>query len=661
MGITHLAGGLGKNITDIVKGGGCPHPYNPLKGYNRLQYFSLKSVYSSTYATAMSGVVHDGGYVNFMPTEVFGSDRYYVRDNGHDGRDLPTSPPYTGEGGLVNFSAVGNFPYTLNAGELGVPNTHENFCDNYLNITNQIEVVEMPVKYSGPLSETLSHITEDSYIEKDVDGYYTYYLFRPNFSMDITPKNTGIEVNKTGNLMEFAVLKQHFLKCQYGQIYLEINDFVLTNQSDLYDVCFNISVNNEALTNWTSFSRYDYGVAHSLADDGDLISTNNNNYPVKIIRSNQFGDGTNKKIVIWLNIDKVKGEDFWVYMTIGMRPSELMQTRYMQYPNPADGDSTYIASNCHIPSTDCIFKFKSANFKIKKNADPVDCLPVFWPTAGFRNIHLITAPTLGSKFIGGCGRLDIQNVWATFPPVNLIGGVEPISLRESQLKIGQVPGYAPRYYWADMLLKVNDDLKDETYKLRLPRFSNCTRYSYDNVTYPAAPYQPSSETYVLRVYAAPVAHPSYFKEDWEGRAVLLGTYTLSELGVSYNDNLEQAVGSVYFEYGQGLTDLSSARVVDIDGGLVTSCTVDTGVEDRFIILVLMKSGYGMLDRFTEEDAGASPVYHYAELFTHSEYSMSNYNPDTASNNEIRNLGCMLYQAPQIIDKTEESLEENYYI
>ena len=152
MAITLLYGSLSKNITDIVKGGGCPKIKPPNKKYSVLRYFSRKK---DDAIAGIGGVVGDGGLYQYNSGFVL---------NGIDLLFL-SNYRYTG-----NMSLSGNIPYTVSDAFLGNRNS--------LNICNQREIID-PSYSVQSINDSADHSIcnierENDVIEKDVDGYYNY-------------------------------------------------------------------------------------------------------------------------------------------------------------------------------------------------------------------------------------------------------------------------------------------------------------------------------------------------------------------------------------------------------------------------------------------------------------------------------------------------------
>lgn len=371
MTITHLYGSLSKNITDIIKGGGCPDIKDPMKRYNVLKYFSRQRC---DFLPAIGGVVGDGGMADTFahygePVEVSPTTvkyKYTLRNINLNTPDLELDtnyvpPPYE----PFNFQGGGRF----------------------LNISNFREVTSNTIQYlyptviSEPFNSTYSdtikiedddnaivcHIVNDNEVRAKTGDYYEYNLLKTNHTMDITPAGTETPVSKTADLMEFVFLHVDIPPCKEGDLYIELEDTDITGSTTndwlVYFYYWESNRNENNISN-----HLDNG-SGLMSDNADLRYLDNDNEPVGVARISRLAGQVDNKFVLWLNRFKAKGERFSVNILIGLNPEEL-RNDYTHIVNETFG----AVSNVDVPyqntknetPTDLVLKFSKASVKIKK-------------------------------------------------------------------------------------------------------------------------------------------------------------------------------------------------------------------------------------------------------------------------------------------------------
>lgn len=648
MAITLLYGSMSKNITDIVKGGGCPKIKPPNKNMSVIRYFS--KVVLSTH-TGEEGVCGDGGHYNQSGVSPYGSNATFQSE---------TSAAIFSQ---FFYEAIGfNFqnPYaTLKNGQgTALETFHE--TSKALNISNQKEVAI----YANGAGTVQNIELANDVIEKDGSGYYNYDLYKANQTRSIINASTQLETSQTGELMEFVYLHTFLPKCREGDIYLELHDFDLTgtttNDYLIYFYYWESTRDNPnigtALLNTELFA----------SSSGGLLLTPNN-VLVKCVKASELkGTGTNKKLIIWLNRLKTKGEKFGVNVAIGFSPQEVRKDEFVYL---------YSGTNTHVtndPISDIVFKFKNAIIKTKKTGETINCTPICYPSYAFKNLE-------GSTFNAvtvSAYKIKIQLLNSSNQPVNNIGATGATGTHHgpknggadaSQSWIteaaadGRLAGLdqklgMPSMHFADGILSqftmtrfyiCNTALvSGQTYTMRMPNFTDLfgqkisqgqTSFSY-STTKSCFPYDPVTRTgymdvydsfptdYTIKVYAGDEPLLSGGQAMWQtmlDSLVLLKTFTAAELGASFveinsgsayelasavADSTSLIVGSPYYHTEKAYIKKNKYRYFTFDGGVLP-------LYPCHFYIVLCKDGidiknisYGVTVDTSE--AGGDPAYYY---------------------------------------------------
>lgn len=639
---TLLNGSLSQNITDIVKGGGCPAIPKPFKRHSVIRYFSR---FRSVAEPLVDGVVGDGGiyYIASESTPI----NYYNN---------------------INLNA--KFPFTASI-------THGddvNGKDNYLNISNQTEMVAR-----ADLVNTIQNIERaDSRITVDMSGYYNYYLFRPSYTQNIIIAGTETPVSKTANLMEFVYLHAKIPKCKSGELYIEIEDFditgTITNDHFMY-VYYWETVRDASTT------------ADALADSAksgtypNILDTHNGNAPIKIMNlSDLQGTGTNKKLVIWLDRQKLPSENIAVHVAIGFKPNDLVsKAGYTQ----------------DLPS-DIIFKFKKATIKIDKTKNGLIAVtPMAFPNYGYKNLkddtyaewreaspHFITmpmqyitsagnvGPDLGLNpitsvgFPRGGARGDNLSWWSgvsrysgTYPSgLNVGSGNEfftgPGKTAVENTYIGNtMHSISILKFFQTSLQTIN---ATGTYRIKLPWLGDPNRYKLNAGSFAA------DSDFEFKVYAGAqltTASGDYWPnyQALVDSFVLLGTYTAAQLGGGFITNSVTPSNLGFYKNNY-------ARYCEFDGADIpivgTVCFYLALTKVGEDLKTLSYTVYGALPYATGHDDNyyqnqwcqVKPQYAIDVLFDAGINSSKIY----------LNYDAMVYQPPQIIDKTAKPTAEKYF-
>jgi hypothetical protein len=565
MAITHLYGSLSKNITDIVKGGGCPEIKPPYKRYSVLRYFS-KLVHDSI--AGATGAVGDGGIFNHTGQGVFASSDTFngKASNGsweqfvYETYNLNLNAPVVSGGGIANEYRGLQSNSEIFHGEL-----------NALNICNQKEIVPITSMENSIHNIELAN----DIIEKDVDGYYNYNLLKKDHTMDIIPAGASVPVSKTADLMEFVYLHSFIPKCRSGELYLELIDFNLTG-----------TVTNDYLIHiyyWEDTSdSADIATALRnrnalLADSDDFLSTDNENILVKVLKSSDLqGTGTDNKLIVWLNKLKTTQEKFGVNVLIGFSPQEVRRDEAV---------TLYDASRVVVTTDQCadiILKFKNANIRTKKMSTSINSLPICYPSFGFKDLD---GGTLGGVVVStydikiqllNSSNIPVNNYGApgatgTYHGIKNGGADASNSFLTEAISYSSAPGYGnwlgfPSMFFLDGKLAQFSIVKffcipaalnpADTYIMRLPNTTDIfgqkinvrgTSYNYDTVK-DCFPYDPVTRTsymhsydsfptdYSIKIYAGDDVYTSggypLYKDFVDG-LTLIKTLTPTEMGQSF--------------------------------------------------------------------------------------------------------------------------------
>lgn len=658
MGFELLRGSLSKNILDLTKSAGCPAIPLPFKNHSVIRYFSRMQ---STAVSAKSGVVGDGGWY-FLPDPLnMTSFNYYANIN------LNAKFPFTA---LVTF---------------GDNVEGEN---NYLNICNQKEFIS----YSD-YSNTIQNIEKaDDIIEADMDGYFNYYLYRPNYTQDIIIAGTDTPVSKTAELMEFVYLHAQVPKCKTGELYIEIENFeitgTITNDHFIYvyywETLLDSSTIEGALSDDDHSGTYPY-----------ILDTNNLNAPVKIMNlSDLQGEGTNKKLVIWLDRLKTPGERLAVHVAIGFKPQDFRKDN-IGYNS--------VAKSTDLPS-DIIFKFKKAIIKIDKTKNNlIGASPLPFPDFGYKDLlddtyanwatypHLITIPMQYMTSAGNVGPDAGLNTITSLSYPN--GGAQgdnlgwysalygyqasPNYLSSAYFCINEFTNGAGKtsietIYEANVLHSVTmlkfyqvsgQEFNDsETYRIKLPWLGDPHKFKVNTTSFL------SPDDFEFKVFAGSVletASGDYWPlyQDLIDSLVLLGTFTASELTGGFitmnSGSALTAVGSPFAGIEEGLNKDNYARYCEFSGSLIPS------VGRVCFYIAMSKVGEDFRD-LTYAVSGTEPLptgyndtlYQKAGCQIKPQYAIDNH--FSSYGGVFINYDSMIYQAPQIIDITAQPTAEKYF-
>lgn len=389
--ITHLKGSLSQNITDITKGGGCPKIKSVFKNYNVLRYFSRVKDDTSAF---VGGVVGDGGniqidgyerqFINtaartFTPSNYTHGARFEANLSLHSKfLSFPLSndtPPAHGAGNPYNTQGNGNYLNICNMREIVTPSG---------GTTSKFETAESyPNKYykefflNDEADNTICNIeSSNRLIEKDIDGFYNYKLYAKNHTMDIIKAGTETPISETADLMEFVSLRFTTKKCQHGQLYIELIDFDLVGaifpDYMVHFYCWETETENRNLSD-----EFQHDV------HPEMLATNNGNEPIKSVRLSDIkGKGNGKKMIIWINRLKAKGETFTINVLIGLKPQDLRRDGkdtldYTDLSNPIVWTQTKYETLDNLT-----LKFKNIRVKYKKTRDAARNYPMPHPCYG---------------------------------------------------------------------------------------------------------------------------------------------------------------------------------------------------------------------------------------------------------------------------------------
>lgn len=694
MGFTHLRGSLAQNISDITKGGGCPKIKSPMKNYSVIRYFSRKQ--NSDYPN-QTGVVGDGGWKFKTDTDgsygtieeiLFLSNNYYCSN-----LNLNTKVPFN--------------DVLLEGEDLAGEN-------NYLNICNQKELVSQT-----EFDNTVCNIERaNDVIEADGSGYYNYYLYKPNHTMNIIKAGEESPTSATAELMEFVYLHAKIPNCRYGELYLEIENFEIvgsiTNDHFVYfyywESARDYQLTEDALGDEIYFDDYP-----------DLLDTNNGNIACKILTlSDLQGQGTDKKLIVWLNKQKSKGESLSINVAIGFKPQDLRKD-IMYFDDPY---GSIAAGNPEVVTTDeppqIIFKFKQARLKIDHTVNGlINSEPISWPTLGYVELdgetdaeyssdlddnHKIRIPIMALSSIdeavtimtpANVTRFGIPNGEATtlfgadrweFGYSFLPSNTSTISLRHHQLNDVTL------YYSALCFFKTLANFDDaQTYRIKLPMFNDAWKYkaNYALSGY-ISPYEywqlTTSDDFVIRIYAGEEltirSGKSYAEyKDLVDSFVLLQEFTPSQIcgGMTiynsgqdiYHDigsGLEPNYASPYHYQTESLKKRNYARYIEFLGSEVShlpkACFY--ALIERVGTSIKTVSYSKQIEDTFAYPVGWSPLTNVslqqAGIDEYTEYAIRH---KTAvafdSEAEYRNYDSMIYQEPQIIDITASPAAEKYFL
>lgn len=695
MAITHLYGSLSKNITDIVKGGGCPEIQPPNKRYSVLRYFSRMK--NDTYAS-ISGVVGDGGYFNNSG------------DNPERSGNYQPNFFYT----PININLNDNIPHVAGTFPSGtfVGN------NNILNICNRRELISgTDDDYINDDNSTFSiqniELANDV-IEKDVDGYYNYNLYKKAHTMDITPAGTSTPVSKTAELMEFVYLHAYIAACRTGELYIEIEDFDLTGATtnDYLIYCYYWETTRDKSSIADAFRN----VNNYLSSNANLLLTDQSNTCCKVFKlSDVKGTGTDNKLIIWLNKNKTRNEKFAVNCLIGLCPQELRRDEQASCPNSTDTYPVISYDECD----DIIFKFKKATIKNKKFATTINNQPMAFPDFGYKNLTsnaysndddnitmIIHSLNASGAAVGNYLAWGDTPVAHGIPNTGIVAGAD--TWRNSVLYSGWTFSEQQPYmrYTGSVIdsfciykfFRTSASLDDsQTYILKLPNITNPMIYkiAINGASYGGGSFfydviaAPSSD-YVIRVYAG---DDLYYNTggnlprwaDLIDSLILLQTFALTDLtdgavvcnsGEDYEaydvmTGVDPVIGTPFYGDEETRTKKNKYKYVSFAGS-----TLSALVDPFCFYISIEKTGepiksisYGTSVQsslyfptgFTKPASADTPAFMEVANFTVIQDYVRPVAEGGADSAVYKNYGCMLFKAPQIIAKTATPTAENYFV
>ncbi len=677
--ITHLRGSLSKNITDIVKGSGCPKIKTPIRNYSVLRYFSRQT--NATYG-AVSGVIGDGGHV-------------------YNGVSSGTSAVYS-----FNPETHDNPHFNLN---LSYPDDAPNISNfhgqrNYLNIWNLSEVVGV-----APTGTIQNIELANDIIERDGSNYYNYNLYKKSHTMDITPAGSSTPVSKTAELMEFVYLHSFIPRCRAGELYIEIEDFDLTGATtnDYLIYCYYWETTSDYTTIGTALENTnDY-----LSANANLLLTDQGNTCCKVFKlSDVKGTGTDNKLIIWLNRLKTKSEKFAVNVLIGLKPQELRRDEITYLVSPGyTTDQVIEYDECD----DIIFKFKKATIKNKAFATSINNQPMAFPDFGYKNLYLNTFADDNHYIEIPIHGLDIDNNATAYTnPTTVFGppnGGALVAVGDTwRFQENYIPLTSSYDNTLSPFIRYSDSVVSsftvynffqttqvldpaQTYRLKLPMITNAGAYkiSVNGGSYSVPPtfyydiMAAHATDYVINIYVGdPLTfnpgstYPRY--RTFLDSLILLESFTVAQLTdglITCNSGSDPefgsagtgvipVIGSPYYGYDEIECKKNKYRFIEFLGSDVSPLTMP-------------------LYFYMSIERPSTPIktISYAPVNVGGSYYPTGYNhPNTTSeqaqfrviaeyvrpywggadNTLYKNYDCMLFKAPQIIAKTAQPSAENYY-
>ena len=699
MAKTHLFGSLSQNITDIIKGGGCPKIKPPNKRYSVLRYFSRTK--NDTYPS-IGGVVGDGGYFNDSGDNPFQSGNhqpnfFYTPININLNDNIP--------------HVAGTFPSGTYVGD-----------NNFLNICNRRELIsgaDDDYINDDNITPSIQNIElANDVIEKDIDGYYNYNLYKKNHTMDIIPAGSSTPVSKTAELMEFVYLHAFVAKCRAGELYIEIEDFDLTGETtnDYLIYCYYWETTRDKSSIASAFRN----VNDFLSSNDDLLLTDQSNTVCKVFKlSDVKGTGVDKKLIIWLNKNKTRQESFAVNVLIGLCPQELRRDEQASCPNSTDTYPVISYDECD----DIVFKFKKATIKNRKFATTINNQPMACPDFGFKNLTddaysndsdnvtiIIHSLNASGAAVGNYVAWGDTPVSHGIPNTGIVSGLD--TWRNAVFYSGWTFSEQQPYmrYTGSVIdsfciykfFRTNDQLDDaQNYILKLPNITNPMIYkiaingaSYSiNVPPPTNFYYdviaaPSSD-YVIRVYAGDDLYyntgdnlPRW--KDLIDSLVLIQTFALTDLtegavvcnsGEDYESydvmtGVDPVIGTPFYGDEETRTKKNKYKYLSFSGSLLSGLVSPfcfyisiekTGEPIKSISYgASLQSGLYFPTGYTPPATNDSPAFMEVANFTVIQDYIRPVAEGGADSAVYKNYGCMLFKAPQIIPKSDTPTAENYF-
>lgn len=692
MAITHLYGSLGKNITDIIKGGGCPEILPPNKRYSVLRYFSRMK--DDTYA-GIGGPIGDGGYIN---------------DSGH-------TPGPAGE--VFYYDKI-----NLNLNDT-IPNNTTNFegNNNAFNICNRREILSASEDdyLNDEVTPSIQNIeVANDVIEKDVDGYYNYNFLKKNHTMDIIPAGSETPVSKTADLMEYVYLHAFIPSCRTGELYIEIEDFDLTGSTtnDYLIYCYYWETPKDKNNIQSAL----YNSSGFFSSNTDFLLSNTSNTVCKVFKSSDVqGTGTDNKLIIWLNKNKTRNEKFAVNVLIGFKPQDMRRDEQVPCPNSTDTLPVIDYDEC----ADIIFKFKKASIKIKKFATSVTNQPIT-PNFGFKDLH-------ENVYADDTDYIEIE-----IHALNAAGEAVAINNQTDIVGFGVPDGGAypilSPFYWQYNLfytyagggfddttylmqrsfngaidkfsllrfLRTTEDLDPaQTYILKLPPLTNMSAWNIDvkgdsyNINIPPPTdyyfdvFGTHATDYVIKIYCgdyptqAPSQYPMY--QTFLDSLVLLHTFALTDIieplveansGDALStgnavDGIDAVIGTPYYGFEEIFTKKNKYKYITFSGSTISSITF----KNFYISLERTSQSIKTISYAAVGDGDPYPYTFYfpsgvtpydanpierCACAVIAEYVRPRYDGG-ATSVFVKNYDAMIFKAPQIIPKADTPTAERYIV
>lgn len=272
--------------------------------------------------------------------------------------------------------------------------------DRFLNITNAREIIPVfgdPLGYfTDEANKSIMNIpVTDELRAVDGNGDFVFNLFEKAQAVSIDNPDTGLTTTENVDSMEFMFFHSKVEKCQEGWIYLELSNFDLsgyTNDNMIYCYYWE-GTEAESLTTESQVTSGTQPIT-----DPNFRMLNNENRCVQCFRMSDLTSGTGKKLIIGCNKYTTNGEELYINLMIGLKPSDV--TRHFQYKEvqTATSPNAYTVNNCSFDEVGSpVFKYKEAEFKFSGElANTWNNKPLFYPAEGFvdpqtgaDSVHLI--------------------------------------------------------------------------------------------------------------------------------------------------------------------------------------------------------------------------------------------------------------------------------
>lgn len=668
MTIQHLRGSLAQNILDITKGGGCPKikPWN--KRYSVLRYFSRMK---DKDCAGVTGPIGDGG---FYITD------YYQRDYLY---------PYQSYGSIycntanLNFNTkLLTFPLSDGTGDfLQIEN-------NYLGICNQRELITPtggtdtyfatgsgvwwnPYWLNDSSSNSIQNIeVENDVIEKDVDGYYNYYLLKNNHTMDITPAGTSTPVSKTAELMEFVYLHAFIAKCRTGELYIEIEDFeivgTITNDYLIYVYYWETPKDKSNINSATVLES-----EIIFFDTTYLRGTDQGNICCKCFRfSDLQGNGTDNKLIIWLNRNKTRQEGFAVNVLIGLKPQDHRKdSKFHDVPSTGLGEDYTWWAPSYDSCSDIIFKFKKATIKNRKYPTTIDNRPLPFPSWGFKDLDANLASTY---YFTHQSRGSTLGAIANWYDEGDAGASNQVRLY-CHVRNGFLYGYNLINFYKDVGdgAGLNHNVFDplQNYVLKLPNLTDVMSIKIQPDGGGGWEYIASDTDWKIKIYCGETVintgDPEADYATFLNTLVLLHTYNISDLCgallTSPND------GQDWDYLGIGVADVTypaQSRIFAKKNKYKYLEFAGSDLPDileKYFYISLEKDTLPIKTTALDSSGGATTSISKVEMCVIPEYIKQKTSAPGTTYHKY-NFDCHVFQAPQIIPKTTKYPDaENYFV